>query len=59
MDKSLNGRYVLVCKKNVSILRNLIVWLHNSLGEGKNKHNIPFLIIDDEADNAIGDSFRM
>ena len=52
MDKSLNGRYVLVCKKNVSILRNLIVWLHNSLGEGKNKHNIPFLIIDDEADNA-------
>jgi hypothetical protein len=41
-----------VCKKNVSVLKNLIIWLHNSLEEGKEKHNIPLLIIDDEADNA-------
>ncbi|MFT6002751.1 MAG: hypothetical protein ACI95T_001517 [Flavobacteriales bacterium] len=52
LDFTLNNKYVLVCKKNVSVLRNLIVWLHDSLEEGKEKHNIPLLILDDEADNA-------
>ena len=52
LDHTLNDKYVLVCKKNVSVLKNLIIWLHNSLEEGKDKHNIPLLIIDDEADNA-------
>ena len=52
LDHTLNDKYVLVCKKNVSVLKNLINWLHNSLEEGKNEHNIPLLIIDDEADNA-------
>lgn len=52
LDHTLNDKYVLVCKKNVSVLKNLIIWLHNSLEEGKKKHNIPMLIIDDEADNA-------
>lgn len=52
LDHTLNDKYVLVCKKNVSVLKNLIIWLHNSLEEGKEKHNIPMLIIDDEADNA-------
>jgi hypothetical protein len=52
LDHTLNDKYVLVCKKNVSVLKNLIIWLHNSLEEGKEKHNIPLLIIDDEADNA-------
>lgn len=52
LDFTLNDKYVLVCKKNVSVLRNLIVWLHDSLDSNKNKHNIPFLILDDEADNA-------
>lgn len=52
LDHTLNDKYVLVCKKNVSVLKNLIVWLHNSLEEGKDKHNIPLLILDDEADNA-------
>lgn len=52
LDFTLNAKYVLVCKKNVSVLRNLIVWLHDSLEEGKDKHNIPLLILDDEADNA-------
>ena len=49
---SLEPINILVCKKNVSVLRNLIVWLHDYLDKGKDKHNIPFLIIDDEADNA-------
>lgn len=52
LDFTLNDKYVLVCKKNVSVLRNLIVWLHESLETGKEKHNIPLLILDDEADNA-------
>jgi hypothetical protein len=51
-DFSLNDVNVLVCKKNVSVLRNLIVWLHDYLEEDKLRHNIPFLILDDEADNA-------
>jgi hypothetical protein len=52
LDHTLNDKYVLVCKKNVSVLKNLIIWLHDSLEENKEKHNIPLLIIDDEADNA-------
>jgi hypothetical protein len=52
LDHTLNDKYVLVCKKNVSVLKNLIIWLHNSLENGKDKHNIPLLILDDEADNA-------
>jgi len=52
LDHTLNDKYVLVCKKNVSVLKNLIIWLHNSLEDGKEKHNIPLLILDDEADNA-------
>jgi hypothetical protein len=51
LDPTLNDKYVLVCKKNVSVLKNLIIWLHNSL-DGSEQHNIPLLIIDDEADNA-------
>lgn len=51
-DFSLNDVNVLVCKKNVSVLRNLIVWLHDYLDEDKERHNIPLLILDDEADNA-------
>lgn len=51
-DFSLDYTNVLVCKKNVSVLRNLIVWLHDFLEEYKDKHNIPLFILDDEADNA-------
>jgi hypothetical protein len=51
-DFSLNHLNVLVCKNNVSVLRNLIVWLHDYLEENKDQHNIPLLILDDEADNA-------
>lgn len=49
---SLNHTNVLVCKKNISVLKNLIVWLHDYLDQEKDKHKIPLLILDDEADNA-------
>lgn len=49
---SLNHTNILVCKKNVSVLRNLIVALHDYLEINKDQHNIPLLILDDEADNA-------
>ena len=51
-NSSLNHTNVLVCKKNISILRNLIIWLHDSLEQHKDKHSIPLLVLDDEADNA-------
>jgi hypothetical protein len=51
-DFSLNHTNILVCKNNVSVLRNLIVWLHDYLEENKEQHDIPLLILDDEADNA-------
>lgn len=51
-DFSLNHTNILVCKNNVSVLRNLIVWLHDYLEENKSQHNIPLLVLDDEADNA-------
>ena len=51
-DFNLNHTNILVCKKNTSVLKNLILWLDNYLNENKDKIEIPFLIIDDEADNA-------
>lgn len=51
-DFSLNHTNILVCKNNVSVLRNLIVWLHDYLEENRDQHDIPLLILDDEADNA-------
>lgn len=51
-----NSPTVLVIKKNKSILENLILWLNQFAVEdyaGNRKiHNIPVLVIDDEADNA-------
>lgn len=43
---------ILVCKKNTHVLKNLLVWLNESLKEGEKQHNLPLLILDDEADNA-------
>jgi len=51
-DFSLNNKNILVCKKNTGVLKNLLVWLSDYLYENKEKHDIPFLIVDDEADNA-------
>lgn len=49
---SLNNTNILICKKNTSVLQNLLLWLNEYLLENNDKHNIPLLIIDDEADNA-------
>jgi hypothetical protein len=43
---------ILVCKKNVSVLTNLIYWLKSSLPAGSDRLTKSLLIIDDEADNA-------
>lgn len=51
-DFSLNNKNILVCKKNTGVLKNLLLWLSDYLDENKEKHDLPFLIIDDEADNA-------
>ena len=51
-DFSLNSMNILVCKKNPGVLKNLLLWLSDYLDENKEKHDIPFLIVDDEADNA-------
>lgn len=51
-DFDLNHKNILVCKKNTGVLKNLILWLNDYLSENKDKIEIPFLIIDDEADNA-------
>ena len=54
---SVSDKSIWVVKKNKSVLENLILWLDkqrlNSDGDDHDKiHNVPFLIIDDEADNA-------
>lgn len=49
---SLNQTNIMVCKKNVSILKNILLWLKDNLPKGIAKHSLPLLIIDDEADNA-------
>ena len=49
---TLNYKNVLVCKKNSSVLTNLLLWLSDYLNENNDKHGIPFLLVDDEADNA-------
>lgn len=43
---------ILICKKNVSVLTNLIFWLKSSMPAGNKKLNNSLLVIDDEADNA-------
>jgi len=51
-DFTLNNKNILICKKNTSVLKNLLLWLHSYLNKNKDKIEIPFLIVDDEADNA-------
>lgn len=43
---------ILVCKKNVGVLTNLIYWLKSSMPEGSKKLHKSLLVVDDEADNA-------
>lgn len=49
---ALNSPKILVCKKNVSVLMNIINWLGDLLQNENDRHSIPLIIIDDEADNA-------
>lgn len=51
-DFSLNNKNILICKKNTSVLKNLLLWLHSYLNKYREKISIPLLIVDDEADNA-------
>lgn len=44
------GKLLLICKKNQSILKQILIWLQGQLLERENR--ISLLIIDDEADNA-------
>lgn len=48
----LNFCNIMVCKKNVKILEHLLNWLYVSLAQGQQQHDLPLLILDDEADNA-------
>jgi hypothetical protein len=48
----LNNYNIMVCKKNVSVLSNILIWLKGYTSETNPTINIPFLLIDDEADNA-------
>lgn len=50
-DFALDRINVLVCKKNTSILRNILVWLKR-FATAETISSIPLLVIDDEADNA-------
>ena len=51
--RSSQDAWLVVIKKNKSILENLILWLNQLKREGEGKlDNFPVLVIDDEADNA-------
>lgn len=47
-----SNQRILICKKNVSVLTNLIFWLKSSVPGGMTKLPKSVLVIDDEADNA-------
>lgn len=47
-----SNQRILVCKKNVGVLTNLIYWLKTSIPQGLSKFEKSLLVIDDEADNA-------
>ena len=51
---SVKEKSIWVIKKNKTVLENLIVWLDKQRSNDKNGkiNNVPFLVIDDEADNA-------
>ncbi len=53
MDLGGGTRLVLVVKKNVTILENLIAWLKATDASGQSRrHTVPTLVLDDEADHA-------
>jgi hypothetical protein len=54
MELGGGNRLVLVVKKNVSILENLLQWLNSLHAQNMvdQRHRVPALVIDDEADHA-------
>ncbi len=51
-DFDIFNKNILVVKKNVHILKNILLWLKGIVDDDNPKINIPLLIIDDECDNA-------
>lgn len=51
-DFDLNSYNIMICKKNVSVLANILLWLKDYTSDNNPLINIPLLIVDDEADNA-------
>lgn len=51
-SSNINGYNILICKKNVSVLKNILLWLKDFTSEDYPQIDVPLLIIDDEADNA-------
>ena len=51
-DFNIYNKNILVVKKNVHILKNILLWLKGIVDDENPKINIPLLIIDDECDNA-------
>jgi hypothetical protein len=51
-DFNIHNKNILVVKKNVHILKNILLWLNESVSDEYPKITIPLLIIDDECDNA-------
>jgi len=47
-----SNKNIIVCKKNVSVLKNILLWLSEYIDEENKQIDLPLLIIDDEADNA-------
>ncbi|MCD8409895.1 Z1 domain-containing protein [Tenacibaculum finnmarkense] len=51
-DFNIHNKNILVIKKNVHILKNILLWLNESVSDEYPKITVPLLIIDDECDNA-------
>ena len=51
-DFDIFNKNILVIKKNVHILKNILLWLKGIVDEESPQIDIPLLIIDDECDNA-------
>lgn len=51
-DFNIHNKNILVVKKNVHILKNILLWLNESVSDEYPKITVPLLIIDDECDNA-------
>ncbi|PSL49503.1 Z1 domain-containing protein [Chitinophaga niastensis] len=51
-DSHLGNRKIMVCKKNHSVLANILYWIRTSIAHGQDRIDKSILILDDEADNA-------